>query len=299
MSLIIDFHTHIYPEWVAAKILPAAKRKLKVAVPGSGAPQDLCRMMQAAGVAQSVLLPLAKGREDVSSLNDWVLSVSGCEELTAFGAVHPFMPNLEAELDRLASQGIKGVKMMPLLQEVYPDDPCCGNFYEALIERKMILVAHAGRDPLDRQEVFGTPERFSRTVECYPELRLVLAHLGGLRMWDDVRRHLLPAGGNVYFDTAYVSFYMGQEEMAELIRDIGPERVIFGSDYPWEEPGRAVEIIKGLGLCVAEERAILGKNAARLLDLGLELTTAFTIKAQRHKDDLKFEIEPKVYTSLE
>jgi predicted TIM-barrel fold metal-dependent hydrolase len=244
--------------------------------------------MQAAGVAQSVLLPLAKGREDVSSLNDWVLSVSGKKELTAFGAVHPFMPNLELELDRLASQGIKGVKMMPLLQEVYPDDPGCGNFYEALIERKMILVAHAGRDPMDRQEIFGTPERFARTVACYPELRVVLAHLGGLRMWDDVRRHLLPVGGNVYFDTAYVSFYMGREEMAELIRDIGPERVIFGSDYPWEEPGRAVEIIKGLGLCEEEEQAILGKNAATLLgrDVELELTTTLTTKAQRHKDDL-------------
>ena len=104
--MIIDFHTHIYPEWVAAKILPAAKRKLKVAVPGTGAPEDLRRMMQAAGVAGSVLLPLAKGREDVSSLNDWILSVSGeSEELTAFGAVHPFMPNLEAELDRLGFLG--------------------------------------------------------------------------------------------------------------------------------------------------------------------------------------------------
>ncbi|MCX6679400.1 MAG: amidohydrolase family protein [Methanothrix sp.] len=265
--MIIDFHTHIYPEWVAAKILPAAKRKLKVAVPGSGAPHDLRRMMQAAGVAQSVLLPLAKGREDVSSLNDWTLSVSEGKELTAFGAVHPFMPNLEAELDRLAAWGIKGVKMMPLLQEVYPDDPCCGNFYEALIERKMILVAHAGRDPLDRQEVFGTPERFAKTVQCYPELRVVLAHLGGLRMWDDVRRHLLPAGGNVYFDTAYVSFYMGQEEMGELIRDIGPERVIFGSDYPWEEPGRAAQIICNLDLSDQEKEAILRRNATQLLEV--------------------------------
>ncbi|MCK9565007.1 MAG: amidohydrolase family protein [Methanothrix sp.] len=267
MSLIIDFHTHIYPEWVAAKILPAAKRKLKVAVPGTGAPEDLRRMMQEAGVAGSVLLPLAKGMEDVSSLNDWVLSVSGDKELTAFGAVHPFMQNLEAELDRLASWGIKGVKMMPLLQEVYPDDHRCEGLYEALIERKMILVAHAGKDPLDRPEVFGTPERFGRTVECYPDLRLVLAHLGGLRMWDDVRRYLLPAGKNVYFDTAYVSFYMGPEEMGELIRDIGPERVIFGSDYPWEEPGRAADIIKGLGLCAAEENAVLFKNAATLLGM--------------------------------
>jgi hypothetical protein len=266
--LIIDFHTHIYPDHVAAKILPAAKRKLKVEVPGTGAPGDLRRMMQAAGVTRSVLLPLAKGREDVSSLNDWILSVSRERgELTAFGAVHPFMKDMESELDRLATWGIKGVKVMPLLQEVYPDDPRCGRLYEALIERKMILVAHAGRDPLERQEIFGTPERFARTVECYPDLRVVLAHLGGLRMWDDVRRHLLPTGGNVYFDTAYVSFYMGRQDLAELIRDIGPERVIFGSDYPWEEPGRAAEIIKGLGLNEADAQAVLCKNAADLLGM--------------------------------
>ena len=265
--MIIDFHTHIYPEAVAAKILPAAKRKLKVEVPGSGAPEDLCRMMQAAGVAGSVLLPLAKGREDVSSLNDWILSVSQENAgLTAFGAVHPFMIDLEAELDRLAGAGVKGVKMMPLLQEVYPDDRRCSRLYEALIERNMILVAHAGSDPLDRPEVFGTPERFAAALESFPELKVVLAHLGGLRMWDEVRRHLLASVGNVYFDTAYVSFYLSREEMAELIRDIGPERVIFGSDYPWEEPGRAAQIIASLGLDEAENEAVFWKNASRLLD---------------------------------
>jgi predicted TIM-barrel fold metal-dependent hydrolase len=89
-------------------------------------------------------------------------------------------------------------------------------------------------------------------------------------MWDDVRRHLLSAGENVYFDTAYVSFYTGTEEMGELVRDIGPKRVIFGSDYPWEEPGRAVEIIRGLGLCEMEEQAVLGKNAANLLGMNMD-----------------------------
>ena len=86
-------------------------------------------------------------------------------------------------------------------------------------------------------------------------------------MWDEVRRHLLPAGGNAYFDTAYVSFYMDRQDMAELIRDIGPERVMFGSDYPWEEPGRAAEIVRGLELDEAEKEAILHKNAEMLLGL--------------------------------
>jgi predicted TIM-barrel fold metal-dependent hydrolase len=264
--LIIDFHAHIYPEKVASKVLPAAKRKLHVEVPGTGTPQDLRGRMSAYGITKSVLLPLAKGESAVSSLNDWILSVSG-NGLVPFGAVHPFMENMEEELDRLESRGIRGVKVMPLLQEFYPDDPRCQRLYEALIERKMILVTHAGRDPLDREEIFGIPERFARTIECYPDLKLELAHLGGLRMWDDVRKYLLPARKNVYFDTAYVSFYMKKKEMAELIRDIGTNRVLFGSDYPWEEPGRAAEIIKNLDLSSQQMESILWRNAAGLLDL--------------------------------
>ncbi|MGV8125967.1 MAG: amidohydrolase family protein [Methanothrix sp.] len=269
--MIIDFHTHIYPEAVAAKILPAAKRKLKVAVPGTGSPDDLREMMQWGGVSRSVLLPLAKGCQDVSGLNDWIqAAASKNQQLTPFGAVHPFMEGLEEELDRLEGWGVRGVKMMPLLQQVYPDDPRCFRLYQELVDRDMILIAHAGRDPLDRPEVYGTPERFASLAASFPDLKLVLAHLGGLRMWDAVRDHLLAAGENVYFDTAYVSFYMGGEEMAELIRDIGTDRVVFGSDYPWEEPGRAAEIIRDLDLSEAEEDAIFFSNAAELLGLSLQ-----------------------------
>ncbi len=99
--MIIDFHTHIYPERVATKILSAAKRKLKVEVPGTGGPEDLRRRMSGSGIERSVVLPLAKGREDVSTLNRWVQTVSG-DGLIAFGAIHPLMDGLEEELDRLA-----------------------------------------------------------------------------------------------------------------------------------------------------------------------------------------------------
>ena len=158
---------------------------------------------------------------------------------------------------------------MPLLQQVYPDDPRCYKLCQELVDRDMILIAHAGRDPLDRPEVYGTPERFAALAASFPDLKLVLAHLGGLRMWDGVRRHLLPAGKNVFFDTAYVSFYMERDEMKELIADMGPERVVFGSDYPWEKPKRAAKIIRDLSLSHEEEDAIFFKNAAGLLALPL------------------------------
>jgi uncharacterized protein len=251
---------------VASKVLSAAKIKLHVDVPGTGAPQDLRCRMDKTGIANSVLLPLAKGKAAVSPLNDWILSVCG-NGLIPFGAVHPLMENLENELDRLKAHGILGVKMMPLLQEFFPDSAQCRRLYETLIERKMILVTHSGRDPVDREEIFGTPKRFANTIDCYPDLKLELAHLGGLRMWDEVRKYILPAGRNVYFDTAYVSFYMKENEMADLIGDIGANRVLFGSDYPWEDPGLAARIIKSLELSSREKEAILWRNAAQILDL--------------------------------
>jgi predicted TIM-barrel fold metal-dependent hydrolase len=84
-------------------------------------------------------------------------------------------------------------------------------------------------------------------------------------MWDDVRRYLLPANRNVYFDTAYVSFYLNSQDMTKTIRDIGPDRVVFGSDYPWEEPGRAAKIIMDLGLSDEEKDALLWQNAIKLI----------------------------------
>jgi len=263
--LIIDFHTHIYPESVAAKVLPAARRKLKVEVAGTGSPQDLGQRMRSAGVDRAVVLPLARGTGDVSSVNSWTRSVLGVG-MIPFGAVHPLMEDLEVELDRLVAQGCRGVKMMPLLQEVFPDDPRCSRLYEGLIERKMLLVTHAGKDPLERDEVYGTPYHFARMAECYPELRVVLAHLGGLRMWDEVRRHLLPAAEEVYFDTAYVSFYLSKREMIDLIEEIGTDRVLFGTDYPWEDPGRGLQILRSLEL--PDIDSLLYGNAARLLGLG-------------------------------
>ena len=79
---------------------------------------------------------------------------------------------------------------------------------------------------------------------------------------------------NVAFDLCEIIEWMGAphapsvEELAALIRDIGPERVVLGSDYPWYEPARTAELVLALpGLSQAEKNAILGENAARLFGL--------------------------------
>ena len=76
------------------------------------------------------------------------------------------------------------------------------------------------------------------------------------------------------FDLSEIVMWTGapngpdEDELVRLVRDIGVERVMFGSDFPWYDPGEAIKEVRALpGLSDGELSAILGGNAARILDL--------------------------------
>jgi predicted TIM-barrel fold metal-dependent hydrolase len=110
-------------------------------------------------------------------------------------------------------------------------------------------------------------------LERHPDLRLVLAHLGGAA-WRDVAE-VAPAFPSVRFDLSEIVSWNGRapgapghDELARLIRAIGAGRVLMGSDFPWYEPGDVIAAVEELpGLGAAECAAILGENAAELLGL--------------------------------
>ena len=263
--MVIDFHAHIYTDDMAPKAIASVKRRMGVRVPGLGTASDLKDSMAKAGVDRSILLPLAPLPKHVRPTNDFFLSAADGNGLVPFGAIHPFQGDLEEELDRLLASGVRGVKAVPFLQSFYPDDPRCDRLYEAVAERGMLLLLHAGKVPEDLPEFFGTPDRFARMAKRHPDLVVVLAHLGGWEMWSAVREHLIPAEENVYFDTAYISPSLSSEEAADLIRDIGADRVLFGTDYPWTDQAEEIEFIEGMDLSDREKRMILSQNARRLL----------------------------------
>ena len=63
-------------------------------------------------------------------------------------------------------------------------------------------------------------------------------------------------------------FAPSEEELVALVHDIGPERVMFGSDFPWYDPGEMIKIVRSLpGFTDDELAGILGGNAARILGL--------------------------------
>ena len=109
-------------------------------------------------------------------------------------------------------------------------------------------------------------------AERWPNLKLVLAHLGGAA-WRETEE-LAAAFPQVMFDLSEIIEWPGSPnaptgaDMVDLIRNVGVERVMLGSDFPWYDPAMTVDRVMGLPLLSEQERsAILGGNAVSFFGL--------------------------------
>jgi hypothetical protein len=262
--MIIDFHTHFFPDNIAAAtIAKLAGIPEDVVCNGDGTLSSLERFMDAHGVAYSVNLPVATKPEQVESINRKMTAIN-CRQgrVVNFGSMHPRYKNFSAEIEFLKSNGIKGIKMHPEYQEFYPDDDSLAGLYECCAKAGMMIAFHSGID-VAYTGVHGTPKRFAELL-IIKGLRIILAHMGGFRMWDEVAKHLL--GKDVYFDTAYCC-EMPDKLMRDLIFGHGPEKILFATDFPWENAENTAKKIKGLGLGAEVEKKIFFENARQLLDM--------------------------------
>lgn len=117
--------------------------------------------------------------------------------------------------------------------------------------------------------VHGSPASCARAAERVPEVTIVLAHLGtgwgvAVGEWMDAiemaKTHL-----NVYLETCTSITSYGQIEVA--VRELGPERIIFGTDSPLLDPSVMKAKIDGADIPPEARRDILGPNMARLLHI--------------------------------
>lgn len=107
---------------------------------------------------------------------------------------------------------------------------------------------------------------FDDVARAYPAIDLIMAHLGS-DLSSDWREHLSAIEiarryPNVYLDTgaAVLTRYL---ELA--LKELGPERIIFGSDEPEVDCRLEIFKIRMLKLPKEQEQMILGGNIARLL----------------------------------
>ena len=263
--MIIDFHTHCFPEKIAKKTIEKLSFVSGGLMPQTdGTENGLLSLMESDKIDKSVVLSIATNANQQTKVNDFAISLKG-DRIIPFGSVFPFSEDWESELYRLKENGIKGIKLHPDYQQFFVDDERLFPIYKTIERLGFILVFHAGEDFGFPPPYKATPERL-RKVASLIETPVVCAHWGSLLMCDDVLKYLCDVD-NCYFDTAFGYGTMPKARALEILEKKDINKILFGSDSPWNAPSWDVNMLKTMGLSYEEEEKIFYKNAEKLLGL--------------------------------
>ncbi len=282
--MIIDMHTHIFPGHIAEKTINKLGAAAHIRPHTDGTLYGLLVSMRHHGIAYSVPQPAVTNPNSVEHLNNTVIEKLlplQSQGILPFGGMHPDYPHVRQELRRLKSAGVKGIKLHPAYQRTDLDDPKNLRILYEASDLGLIVLTHAGVDISINGYDYASVEHVLHVLKEVAPQKLVLAHMGGWGNWAQVESDL--AGAPVWLDTAFtygqMDPYPGMEpsphkntvlapaDFLRLCRKHGTSRILFGTDSPWQDQGDYVERLRAIGLTAAEQEAVLGKNAAKLLDL--------------------------------
>ena len=275
--MIIDFHTHQFPDKIAAKTVAMLAAKLRdtsgVTPCTDGTAAGLSNKLAEASVDLGVVLPVVTRPGQFDTVNECAAGLHRAyPNLLSFGGIHPDDEDVPAHVAKIAELGLPGIKFHPDYQGVRIDDPRYIRIAKEALSHDLMIVTPAGVDDGIGGEVHCPPDRAAKFLDAVydgrdpDKPRIVFAHGGGNRMFDDVLTYL--AGRNVDFDLSYICGYVDADTVLRLIRRHGAERILFGSDCPWGDPAATLAFIRALPLTEPEKQAILGENAARVLGIG-------------------------------
>ena len=283
--MIIDAHVHLFTPKIIANVSAKTEMVAKLHLQTDEATQRigtavLGTALGRAGVHAALMLPTASA-DGVSEVNrDAMATAAGCDYLNTAGTLHPECKELQSELAALHAGGIRAIKLCSFSQGFILNAPATMEMF-AQIEAFNRNHSHHFFVVLDTfykaAAYFGTDPRYttdpaciSRLVPTFPGITFVGAHMGGLTApFEDIIR-CLPAADNLYLDTSNAAHTLSETEFIRLLRVHGPDRILFGTDWPWFDPVEEIPLIKGLlnraGYTANDKAKVLGGNIAELID---------------------------------
>ena len=283
--LIIDIHTHIFPPEIcreresffpgepAFELLYRDEKRAPLSTAGG-----LIKAMDRDGIQGSVTFGFPwRQRELVHRSNNYVLEAMARypERLLGFACLNPELPEAVEEGERCLKAGMKG------LGEIALYTPLNGGSWvdrmspvvELATEWEVPVLLHIN-EPVGHQYPGKGHQPFWELydlIKTFPKTRFILAHWGGGLWWYLLmKREVKEVLTNTYFDTAASPFLYRPEIYEFAIKIIGPEKILFGSDFPLLELERYEKELGQTGLTPEQQAAILGGNSQRVLGWPVE-----------------------------
>ncbi len=259
MYAITDAHCHIFPDKIAAKAVENIGEFYSLQMQNKGTSVDLIGN-EKAGICKFIVCSSATSRSQVKNINRFLLEeTTKHENFRALISLHPDMEanEIDEELEFAKSNGFRGIKLHPDFQKFAIDDERAFKIYERA-EGRFPILFHTG----DKRYAFSNPQRLIKVAKKFKNLVCIGAHFGGYSEWEEAENYLQTP--NVFFDTSSALKFLPGERAVELIRLLGSERFMFGTDYPMWNAFEELERFFDLQLSVEENKAILSDNADRI-----------------------------------
>jgi len=274
--MLIDVHTHVFPDHLAARALATltAKTGNAIAPVADGTLSALLENLQRDGVDRAVVCPIATRPDlfegllrEALALRDGERGKDAARRLIPFASVHPADEARFAHLQQVAERGIRGIKIHPYYQPCVLDAPDMLEYFRCCRDLGLIVQCHCGFDIGFPFDPVCNPERIARVLHDVPGLRLIAAHLGGWRQWEESLDHLV--GQGLYLDTSILAMNATEEAPQRVLREHPADRLLFATDWPWLSFRDGIDFVRSARLGANNERAVLGGNAAHLLGISV------------------------------
>lgn len=259
---IIDIHTHIYPVALARRAMEVTGQEhddfknLPIR-------ENLLTRMQDAGVTLSVNLPVVSKPQNQAEVNRFAKE-SARKNIIPFGGLHPDCENVAEELEKLKDMGMAGIKFHPPFQKVHLEDPKYEEMWRRINALGFPVLIHCGTAKIARPYDLY-PSGVRKILKYAPDIPIIMAHMGSFCMMKNPEETLDDLPENVFIDTAMSAELEDAGEFEEIIRKFGPERTMYGCDFPYGSQKAAIARIRDSSFSDSEKEEMLWKNAAKIL----------------------------------
>jgi hypothetical protein len=284
--MIIDCHAHIFSSRiitaVTAKSAMVEKLKLQASFAAGrttiSALEDDCR---SSGIDACLILPTANAANVRNVNTAFIELAAGSDFIFTAGTLHPFYGDNKNELLRLQEHGVRAIKLCSFSQGFALSTPETFDLFK-IIESANSLTKGGTCVILDTfclaHDYFGTPDRHTTTpfmlgdiVRKYPGIDFVAAHMGGLGAPpEETFKHVVPSK-NLYLDTSNAAHTLSEKDFLRLLEIHGPDHIIFGTDWPWFDHKKELNILVRLldraGYNREEKEKVFYRNIASLLGI--------------------------------
>jgi len=278
--MIIDFHTHILPPSFAKQraTIAARDRTFAALFPEDGAmmatAEDLLLAMDEDGIDVSVVLGYGWTNAIVARASNDYLLESASESrgrIIAFCSVDPSWGDAALrEVERCVKGGARGIgELHPTSQKLkLATDEHVSVLMDLAIANDLPVVIH-GSEPVGHAYAGKGethPSQLLALAERFPQARLVGAHWGGGLPFYALMPEVRKALSNAWFDSAASPFLYDSDVYAIIANTVGPQQMLFGSDFPLLRQKRITEEAVSK-LKPMQAAKFLGENAEKLLGL--------------------------------